>query len=369
MNNYILKIEHMPFHSSYGVADEMKTPEIVVERIPITNNDIINLGDVKLEVLLVTDNYVKLLLPYNKDICYDYEMHQNEKDEIITLFVDNKKRLKRIILENVEYWDITYINEKAFRKENDNKSIISLEIVSDNNTYKIQAELKKEKSCVTYTDSNNNIHYADLNELMFKELDNKFNKITSNWKNNYFKEANTNVRWNLKKIEKGKCIKEYNGENAYPDNWNEFIDCIVFYEKVCKINSMKKMNINGIDVPYKKDNNIILADPNQLYKAAIESSVRKYLTINSSNNEIINNVKNLYRIILVCGEYENPILDEKNLKEFLVDKDKVIELVKKFKDINKNKFNNELTYLTFDINDYSLLNKLIDILKDSFKVG
>ncbi len=128
------------------------------------------------------------------------------------------------------------------------------------------------------------------------------------------------------------------------------------------------MNMNGIEVPFNKgEGDTILADPNQLYKAAIESSVIQNLSIDSSDSNLVDNVKNLYRIILVCGEFENPILDENNLNEFLLDNNKVINLVRKFKEINQREFKNELSYLTFDVENNSLLNELIDMLRKSLK--
>ena len=370
-NNYILKVEHTPLHGVYGIMDDIIVPEAIVEEIPLTLDETIDAEGIEFKVLQITDDFLKLKLPKGQGVFSNYKVYQEGSDEIITLNVNERHKINRDILDCMEYWNITFINKKNHNLINQFQ--IYFKIVSNNNTYKLhiisgRTALSVKKIILTYIDSNNKVYRSNLNELMFKELKDKINKVTSNWKIEYYAENNLNVKWNLVQSE-GNNIKEYKGVNAYPDNWNEFLDIMIFYEKVCKIESLKnnKINMNGIKVPYKNTNDIMLANPNQLYKAAIEGSVNKYLNINSNNNEIINNVKNLYRIILVCGEYENPIIDESNLKEFLRNRDKVINLIRKFKDINKNKFNNELPYLTFDINDNSLLSILIDILNESFR--
>ena len=129
------------------------------------------------------------------------------------------------------------------------------------------------------------------------------------------------------------------------------------------------INMNGINVPYNKSNTegLVYADPNQLFKADIEGSTIQNLNIKDCtiNDEVC--VKNLYKIILTCGEYETPYVDEFTLEEYLKDEQKVITLVKKFPEVNKIHFNNELTYLTFSLDDETQLRKYIEILRRSFK--
>ena len=129
------------------------------------------------------------------------------------------------------------------------------------------------------------------------------------------------------------------------------------------------LNINGIDVPYvnsNTNNEIIYANSDKLFLAEIESSVNKYLNIKEFNTKIVSDVKNLYRIILTCGEFEKPFVDENVLENYLKNKEQVIRLIKKFPSLNLNYFNNTLNYLTFDLNNYSYLYHLISILSDSF---
>lgn len=130
------------------------------------------------------------------------------------------------------------------------------------------------------------------------------------------------------------------------------------------------INMNGIDVPYYKssnDDNMIYADPGQLFKADIEGSIIQNLNIKDCSIEEAEHVKSLYRIILTCGEFETPYVDEFILEEYLKDEQKVIDLVRKFPEINKVHFNNELDYLTFSLNDEIILEKYIGILRKSFK--
>ena len=132
----------------------------------------------------------------------------------------------------------------------------------------------------------------------------------------------------------------------------------------------KTINMNGIDVPYYKSSNgdnMIYADPNQLFKADIEGSIIQNLNIKDCSIEEAEHVKNLYRMILTCGEFETPYVDEFILEEYLKDEQKVIDLVKKFPEINKIHFNNELDYLTFSLDEEVILKKYIEILRKSFK--
>ena len=128
--------------------------------------------------------------------------------------------------------------------------------------------------------------------------------------------------------------------------------------------------INGIEVPYyksNKDDKLIYANPKQLYKADIEGSVKQNLNIKDCSIEEEESVKNIYRMILVCGEYETPYVDELILEDYLKDEQKVLELIRKFPEVNKNHFDNDLPYLTIPLDDDAILRKYIEILRKSFK--
>ncbi len=129
------------------------------------------------------------------------------------------------------------------------------------------------------------------------------------------------------------------------------------------------ITMNNVEVPFKETNdpNIIDADPKQLYKAAIESSVRDYLNIQGVSTEDEKYVKDLYRMILVCGEFESPVVDEYILSDYLKDDQRVLNLVKKFSEINAKHFNNELTYQSFSLEDNINIRRYIEILRNSFK--
>ena len=127
--------------------------------------------------------------------------------------------------------------------------------------------------------------------------------------------------------------------------------------------------MNNVEVSLKETNdpNIINADPKQLYKAAVESSVRDYLNIQGVSPEDEKYTKDLYRMILVCGEFESPVVDEYTLSEYLKDDERVINLVRKFPEINAKHFANELNYLSFSLEDNINLRRYIEILRNSFK--
>lgn len=54
--------------------------------------------------------------------------------------------------------------------------------------------------------------------------------------------------------------------------------------------------------------------------------------------------KDLYKIILTCGQFNEPLIDEHNIKDFLNNKDDVIKLIENFDNINKEHFNNKLPF-------------------------
>ena len=141
-------------------------------------------------------------------------------------------------------------------------------------------------------------------------------------------------------------------------------------EEIKKNKYTEIINMNGIEVPYYKlnnDDNLIYADPGQLFKADIEGSVLQNLNIIDCTTGEAEAVKSLYRMILTCGEFERPYVDEYVLEEYLKDEQKVIELVRKFPEVNKVHFKNELTYLTIPLDNDMILKQYIEILRRSFK--
>lgn len=134
------------------------------------------------------------------------------------------------------------------------------------------------------------------------------------------------------------------------------------------MNEEKTMNVNGIEVRYtgNLEDGTVRVNPTDYYKATLEGSVQKCLDFQESDLSDKPFVEGLYRVILVCGEYENPFIDELVLKDFLEDEEKVFTLINKFPQINEEHWNNQLDYLNFSLEDKESIRKYIDILKRSF---
>ena len=100
-------------------------------------------------------------------------------------------------------------------------------------------------------------------------------------------------------------------------------------------------------------------------KEFIERIENKVNSINILDNDpfVKESCKNVYRALLVVAENENtPISD---IEKILNDTNKTTELLKKFDNINKEKFNGDLSYIVVDINNNQTLLYLIELLRQS----
>jgi formyltetrahydrofolate synthetase len=87
------------------------------------------------------------------------------------------------------------------------------------------------------------------------------------------------------------------------------------------------------------------------------------ITINEEDPFVKESCKNIYKALLVVCRYENPPINDIN--NLLSDTDKTISLLKKFKSINNDKYNGNLSYIFVDTNNYDNLNHLIGLLNNS----
>lgn len=290
-NNFILKVEHTPFHNAYGLISELKTPDPIVKEIPLVINKILDLGGISLKVIEVSDELIKLSLPSGQGVFCDYNLYKEHKEELITLKVNETKKIDRNVMDCMEYWKITFINQNDLNGNNNvneiskldfpkvkaeireyyvdenghenertktieipdikipsekNESNINIEqpiimfkLIADNKTYQLHFGFHDDKGWLDYSNSDDpqDLYYCNLSELMFKEFYEQITKLTSNWKNRYSGENKIRSKWMLKEIKGNKLNKNFEGENEYPDNWNEFIEFMIFYEKICKIYS------------------------------------------------------------------------------------------------------------------------------------
>ena len=130
----------------------------------------------------------------------------------------------------------------------------------------------------------------------------------------------------------------------------------------------KVMVINGINVRYigNVEDGTARVNPDDYFKASLEGSVRKCLDFQESDLPYRPYVESLYRIILLCGEYENPYVDELVLKDFLQDEERVFALINKYPQVNAEHWHNQFDILNFSLEDKELIRKCIEILKRSF---
>ncbi len=133
-------------------------------------------------------------------------------------------------------------------------------------------------------------------------------------------------------------------------------------------NEEKIMVVNGVNVRYtgNVEDGTIKVNSDDYYKSSIEGSVQKCLDFQESDLSYKPYVESLYRVILVCGEYETPFIDELVLNDFLQNEEKVFALINKYPQVNAEHWHNQLDYLIFSLDDKELIRKCIEILKKSF---
>ena len=90
-------------------------------------------------------------------------------------------------------------------------------------------------------------------------------------------------------------------------------------------------------------------------KEFIEKIENKVNSINILDKDtfVEESCKNLYRALLVVAENENPPISD--ILNTLNDTNKTIELLKKFDDINKEKYNGDLSYIVIDVDNNQTL--------------
>ena len=297
-NNYMLKVEHVPFHNAYGIISELKTPEPILKEISLEVNKVMDLGGITLKVLEINDKFVKLLLPSGLGVYCDYEIYKQGKEENIILNLNEKKKINKDVFDCMEWWDISLINTSITSSDNNQKTdnkieitkldfpkvkgeineyyidkndreinrikeielldilpteiseyekididqpIIMFKIISGNVAYQLHFGYHDDKGWLdfSYNDNPQDQYFCTLSKLMFNDFREQVTKLTSNWKRKYVGENKVKTKWYLKEISGNKLTKNFEGENDYPDNWNEFLDFMIFYEKICKIYSKK----------------------------------------------------------------------------------------------------------------------------------
>ena len=93
----------------------------------------------------------------------------------------------------------------------------------------------------------------------------------------------------------------------------------------------------------------------------------RFLYLYYTQNFNICQTKNLYKIILTCGEFEEPYIDEHNIEIVINDEKKLMSLIKKYDKINEEYFQNKLVFKTFNLDDKKYIQELIKVLKNSIE--
>ena len=103
------------------------------------------------------------------------------------------------------------------------------------------------------------------------------------------------------------------------------------------------------------------------FNNTLDNSINTNLKIKSKKENIITDSKNLYKIILTCGEFEEPYIDEHNIEIVINNEKKLMSLIKKYDKINEEYFQNKLVFKTFNLDDKKYIQELIKVLKNSIE--
>ena len=111
-----LKIEHTPFHGTYGKLDELTVPQPIIEEYKVIEGLKIDLKDFKIEVLKINSNGIEIKVYDNKgilssnnessDIIVDYK----NGDSIGNITLGKEIKLYKDVFDAGEYWNIYLYN-------------------------------------------------------------------------------------------------------------------------------------------------------------------------------------------------------------------------------------------------------------------
>lgn len=111
-----LKIEHTPFHGTYGKLDELTVPQPIIEEYKVIEGLKIDLKDFKIEVLKINGNGIEIKVYDNKgilssnnessDIIVDYK----NGDSIGSITLGKEIKLYKDVFDAGEYWNIYLYN-------------------------------------------------------------------------------------------------------------------------------------------------------------------------------------------------------------------------------------------------------------------
>ncbi len=131
---------------------------------------------------------------------------------------------------------------KTAKKLEDKDELILFKITAKDKIYDFTFGVHDQNSWLDFSIDNNpkQLYDCNLSEYLYEDFSKRIDEFTAKWQKSYKKDSEDNVNWNLCKISHGKVVKNFVGINDYPDNWNEFMDYIIMFEKISKIYSNKK---------------------------------------------------------------------------------------------------------------------------------
>lgn len=134
------------------------------------------------------------------------------------------------------------VESRTEKSLDDKDELILFKITNKDKIYDFTFGVHDQNSWLDFSIDNDPkmMYDCNLSEYLYEDFSKRIDEFTSNWKNSYKKESESNINWNLCKISHGKVIKNYVGINDYPDNWNEFLDYIIMFEKISKMYSNKR---------------------------------------------------------------------------------------------------------------------------------
>lgn len=108
-----LRVEHIPFHGTYGRIEDLKTPDPIIQEYLLNEELDLNLESFKLKVLEITDSYVKVRIYDNQGIVIANNNVEFKVDYQVGDCVGNVKysepiQLYRNVMDAGESWSLVF---------------------------------------------------------------------------------------------------------------------------------------------------------------------------------------------------------------------------------------------------------------------
>ena len=330
---------------------------------------------------ILNNHYIRLDCLLGKNLNYDNmdEIHKN---------ICNSCAIKIILSIKTKMTNTTHANELYVPilndlKDDDNtnpnviinaignglsEQLVSEGILNDNETFNnriddiVNNTLNYMKQVLPENENNKMFYYKDYNNDKFD-----FKIYVQDMIINFNKELKAVRQFNVFFIDKRYNEFYHLVLSRGPLNQTD----IIFGEVNLKNDKITKELYNNLknilDNICYRDNEFKLNEALKNFNNTLDNSINTNLKIKSKKENIITDSKNLYKIILTCGEFEEPYIDEHNIEIVINNEKKLMSLIKKYDKINEEYFQNKLAFKTFNLDDKKYIQELIKVLKNSIE--